>query len=252
MYEDEFRWTSQQLIYYKDERFDTDGYLRISISTKTKDNKSFSMPTLGFTVGNQFQRAFNFDIISATDLLKSFKYAFNGGDIIKDKSQIVKQRMTTQFIIEFTEAREKEKVVKMTIKQGDSDFTKVIVPIDVFQIVANATKYFVEKYHDICMRQYEVALQGETTEILQQLPSLIKQMPSQIIPANYPDSSAPDEEVVKETEVSISDLDKFIGADMKNINVPELKKEAVETVTEVSSPFVEKFIKNDLRNILKG
>ena len=253
MYEDDFKWTSQQLLYYKDEKFETDGYLRVSISTKTKDYKSFSTPNLIFSIGNQFQRSYTFDIFTARDLLESFKYAFNGGDIFKDNSQIVKQKMTTQFIIEFAYVRQQEeKVIKLTIKHGDTDFTKVILPTDVFQVVANTTKYYVDKYYDICIRQYQTALQGETTEILQQLPSLIKQMPSHIIPVNYMDNTgaaAPPEEMVKETEMTIADLDTFVGSDMKNIKVPELEMEQTEVVSEVKSDFVEKFIKNDLRNL---
>ena len=253
MYDENTKWINQGLIHYKDERFETDGQLRVGISTSTKDYKSFSFPKLSFTIQNQFQRTYTFDIFTAKDLLESFKYAFNGGDIFKDNSQIVKQKMTTQFIIEFTYARDKEKVIKLTIKHGDTDFTRVILPVNEFQIVANTTKYYVDKYYDICMRQYEAALQGETTELLQQLPSLIRQMPSQILPANYPDSSGgpePAAETVKETEMTIADLDNFVGgSEMKNVSVPELEVEHEEPVTEVKSVFVEKFIKGDLRNL---
>jgi hypothetical protein len=99
------------------------------------------------------------------------------------------------------------------------------------------------------MRQYQAALQGQTTEILQQLPSLIKQMPSQILPANYPDRNAPAEEEVKTTEMTIKDLDQFVGKDMKNIEVKELEEKKEEVVTEVDSKFVKHFIKGDLRNL---
>jgi hypothetical protein len=249
MYEEDIKWINQGVLHFKDERFETDGQLRLTISTSTKDYKNFSYPKLNFTIQNQYQRSFTFDIIQATDLLTSLKHAFNGVDLFKENSQIVKQKMTTQFIMEFSYTRDKEKVVKIIIKHGDSDFTKVIVPVEIFQLVANTTKYFVDKYYDICMRQYSAALQGETTEVLQQLPSLIKQIPSHIMPGNYMDSSAPAEETIKETEMTIADLDDFLGADMKNVEVPELKMEKKESLTEVKSPFVEKFIKGDLRNL---
>ena len=139
---------------YKDEQFNSDGYLRISISTNTKDYKNYNPPRFGIGISNQYQKVYNLDIIAASDLLKSFNYAFkNSSSLFKEKSQIVKQFKTTQFIIEFKTTPNEELVVKMSIKHGDTDFTNIIIPANIFQMVANRLKYFVEKYDDICMKQ---------------------------------------------------------------------------------------------------
>jgi hypothetical protein len=250
MYNEETNWISQTVMTYKDQEHNSDGYLRVSISTNTKDYKNYNPPRFGIGISNQYQKVYNLDIIAASDLLKSFTYAFkNGGDLFKEKLQIVKQNKAIQLIIEFTTTANEDLVVKMTIKHGETDFTIVIIPADLFQLFANRLKYFVDKYDDICMRQYDAALQGGLTEILQQLPSLIKQMPSQILPANYTDSSAPPEEVVKTTEMTIEDLDQFVGKDMKNIEVKELGEKKETPLVEVDSPFIKHFIKGDLRNL---
>jgi len=251
MYNEEMKWISQTLMTYKDETYATDGYLRISIFTTTKDYKNFNPPKFGISISNQMQRSFNLNYANASDLLKSFNHAFkNGGTLFKENSQIVKQQETIQFIMEFTTTPSQELVVKLMIKHGETDYTVVIIPSDMFQLIANSLKYFVDKYQDICMKQYSAALQGETTELLQQLPSLVKQMPSQILTANYPDSGAPPPEVVKTTELSIKDLDQFVGgSEMKNIEVKELGETKEDPVTDVDSPFVKHFIKGDLRNL---
>ena len=251
MYESESKWISQTLMTYRDEKYGSDGNLRVSIYTGTKDFKNFNTPTFGINITNQMQRNYNLNIIDASDLYESFKYAFSkSGTLFKEKSQIVKQNRTVQLIIEFTTIQDEELVVKLMIKLGDSDFTVVIVPVKVFQILANRLKYFVDKYDDICLRQYDAALRGETTEILQELPGLVKQMPSQILPANYSDSGAPPPEEVKKTEMTIEDLHQFVGGEeLNNVVVAELEKTKEEVVVSVDSKFVNNFIKGDLRNL---
>jgi hypothetical protein len=253
MYEDNTKWINQTVLMYKDNKYSTDGYFRASISTGTQDYKNFNPPTFNISISNQFQRSYNLNIIRASDLLTSFKYAFNGGEnIFKEKTQIVKQNQTVQLIIEFTKTQAEDLVVKMSIRHSDTDFTVVIMPIDVFQIFANRLKFFVEKYDNFCLSQYQAALQGELTEVLLQLPGLIKGMPSQILSTNYIDSggAVPEEKNVQETEVTIADLDDFLGGeDMKNIEVKELEEKKEDIITEVDSPFVKNVIKENLRNL---
>jgi hypothetical protein len=252
MYEDNTKWINQTILMHKDNLYSSDGFLRVSISTGTHDYKNFNPPSFNISIGNQFQRSYNLNVIRASDLLTSFKNAFKGGaTIFNDKTQIVKQNQTVQFIVEFTKSQNGDLVVKMTIRHSETDFTVVIVSADVFQIFANRLKYFVEKYDQICLSQYQASLQGELTEVLLQLPNLIKGMPSQILSTNYIDSrGAPEEQKVKETEATIADLDNFLGGEeMKNIEVKELEEKKEEVIQEFNSPFVENVIKGNLRNL---
>ncbi len=252
MFQDESKWINQTLITYKDEKYASDGYLRVSIFTTTRDYKFFNPPKFGISISNPtFQKSYNLNLIDASDLYNSIKYAFKNSDkLFDDKSQIVKQMRDIQLIIEFVTASNEDLLTRVMIKTGEVDTISVLTPVEVFQLVANRLKFFIDKYDQICLTQYQAALQGETTSILLQLPGLIKQMPSQILPANYLDSGAPPPEAsVKETEMTIEDLDQFVGKDMKNIEVKELGEKKEEPVVEVDSPFIEKFIKNDLRNL---
>ena len=252
MYEEDTKWVSQTLISYKDDIYETDGYLRVSISTSTKDYKFFNPPMIGISISNQFQKSYNLNIINASDLLQSFKYAFENSErLFSEKSQIVKQNKTIQFIMEFTTSQDELLIVKLMIKGGESDFTKIIIPYQIFQLLANRVKYFVNSYDEICLAQYKIALQGETNTVLLQLPSLIKGMPSQILSGQNLDSTPPPpEKAVEETEMTISDLDQFVGGqEMKNIKVAELGEKKDEPVTEVKSEFINDFLKGDLRNL---
>jgi len=91
---------------------------------------------------------------------------------------------------------------------------------------------------DLCNKLLVQSIQNESTQIIHQLPNLIKGISSQIV-SQIPAQDEADEnlvsvEIVEEsmkTEATIADLDKFIGEDMKNISVPELEKEEKKATT---------------------
>lgn len=249
--EDESKWINQTLMIYKDDKYASDGFLRVSIFTNTRDYKFYNPPKFGISISNQkFQKSYNLDIIGASDLFKSLTYAFKNSDkIFEDKSQIVKQDRTIQLIIDFTVAQNDDYVVRVTIKSGETDTTNILIPADVFQLFANILKFYVDKYCQLCSDLFIKAVDGELITLLQQLPTLIKQMPSQILPANYIDSSAPPEEAIKKTEINITNFEEMLGPNMENIKVAELAEKKDEPIVEVESLFVDKFIKGDLRNL---
>ncbi|MCK5613106.1 hypothetical protein KAR91_65135, partial [Candidatus Pacearchaeota archaeon] len=175
MYEDESKWVNQTLMIYKDDKYASDGFLRISIFTSTRDYKFYNPPKFGISVSNQkFQKSYNLDIIGASDLFKSLSYAFKNSDkIFEDKSQIVKQDRTIQLIVEFTKAQNDDYVVRLTIKSGETDTTNILIPADIFQLFANRLKFYVEKYDQLCADLFIKAVDGELITLLQQLPTLI-------------------------------------------------------------------------------
>ena len=62
MYENETQWFSQTLLTYKDSQYATDGYLRLSISTNTKDFLSFNPTNLGLSISNGTTKICNMNI----------------------------------------------------------------------------------------------------------------------------------------------------------------------------------------------
>lgn len=247
------KWFSQTLMTHKDKFYGTDGYLRVSISTNTEDFKFFNPPLFNLSISNNYQKSYNLNYHNASDLLNTLrlvKTQMNG-----DKSEIQRkyQKNMTLYIQFFVESNNNDSVVDIRLLSNETDFTKIIVPINIFSTFGKCLKYFVDNYFDICTKLLGQSIQSEATQIIHQLPSLIKGISSQIVHQDIPlDSRAPEPEVQKvaQTESTIADLDDFLGGEnMDNIVVPELNEEKVAPVVEVDSLFVKHLLKNDLSNL---
>ncbi|MFW9871711.1 MAG: hypothetical protein ACFFG0_01325 [Candidatus Thorarchaeota archaeon] len=253
-------WFSQTLLTYKDRQFATDGYLKISISTNTSDYKFYNPPLFNISISTNLQKSYNLNIQHAEDLLESFNQALkqaNGNETIIEK----KYQKTANIYFKFAlDNVNKIRVVVIEIISNEADSTKIIIPLKpTFQSFLRRLKSFVENYDKVCYRLLNKTIDGETTQIVKQLPTLIKGVSSQII-SNIPeenfveDSCAPEitSEDVEKTSMTIADLDNFMGDNMENIDLPELKEEKVDDkpkFVEVKSKFVEDVLKNDLANL---
>jgi hypothetical protein len=244
---------------YKDKTYATNGYLRVSLSTNTEDFKYFNPPTINISISNNYQKSINLNIQNAKDLLRAFKTILkqlNGNELN------LQRKYQKDTIIHFTfkvDPNNNSRIVVIEIKNNESDFTKIIIPLEsVFESFASCIREFIENYMTICSNLFIQGIQSQSTQIIQQLPSLIKGISSQIvsqIPADIedPDSRAPEiePETVGEMEMTINELDKFMGADMENIDIPEIEKVANETekVTETESVLVKYYMDGDLKNL---
>lgn len=258
MYEDSnTKWFSQTLLTFKDKFYGTDGYLRVSISTNTEDYKFFNPPVFNISITNNYQKSFNINIADAEDLLESFQTALKqmqGNETIVEK----KYQKNMKIYFKFTVASSNdERVVIIEIISSESDTTKVIIPLKpIFQSFLRRLRKFTENYDQLCMNLLSDAINLETVQTIQQLPSLIKGISGQIV-SNIPsESSIPDSPArvadTGQTASTIEDLDKFLGEDMSNISIPEIDKEKASekpTLLEIKSKFVEKVLNNDLTNL---
>ena len=260
MNSDNTQWFSQTLLAYKDKQYATDGYLRISISTNTEDYKFFNPPIFNISITNQILKSCNLNIQNADDLLDSFTEVLkqmNGKGIVIEKNYQKNVKLYFQFT---TSSSTNERVVLMEMISSETDSVKVVIPIKpTFQSFLRRLKYFVNNYDQICLRLLDHSINSKSTEIIHQLPLLIKGISSQII-SHIPDEDtildSPaqqiDETDIKRTEATISDLDKFMGDDMNNIKIPELENEKaseISPIVEIESEFVTKYLNGDLHNL---
>lgn len=261
MYQDkETTWFSQTLLTFKDKQFATDGYLKVAISTNTEDYKYFNPPLFNISVSTNIQKTYNLNIQQAEDLLESFDQVLkqsNGNEIIIEKKYQKNTNIYFKFAIEHTN---QIRVVIIEIISNEADSSKVIIPLKpTFQSLLRRLKSFVENYDQICFNLLDKTIGHNSTQVIQRLPSLIKGISSQIVSRipeqeSIPDSGAPEisPEEVEKTNVTIADLDNFLGEDMKNINIPEIEEKKIEepvTVVEIKSDFIEKVLDNDLMNL---
>lgn len=243
------QWFSQTVLLFKDKIFHSDGTLRVSFTTNTQDFRYYYPPTLSISISNNFQKTFNFNCFESHDLLTSFETALKGGTNIE-----VQKKDSKGTIIHFNfKSSGTERVVVIIISSSETDIVKVIIPLKpVFEVFARALRYFVEHYFDLCRDLLSKSIDVDLHQLTSQIPSLIKGISSQItIPKTLLDSGAPPEIAadVEKTEMTIADLDRFVGTDMKNIKVPEIETTKEEVVLEIDSKFVKNVINNDLSNL---
>jgi len=255
MYEEgKSKWFSQTLLSYKDKRYATDGYMRISLVTNTEDFRFFNPPSFSIAISNNYQKSCNLNYSDALDLAKSIKTvvsSLNGED-----KEITKNIRETRLYFKFTVVQD-ERLVKLILQNSTTDLTTVVFPLfPTFQVFIDMLKYYINSYPDICKELLLKTIDSESVSIIHQIPSLIKGISSQITPSNYIDSGAPlevpPEDLVKQTEQTIENLDKFIGPDMGNVKIAEIEEGKVEpknTVAEIDSLFVTKVLKNNLYNL---
>ena len=257
---DQAKWFSQTLLTFKDKAFNTDGYLRVAISTNTEDYRFFNPPLFSISINNanSYQKSANLNIQNVEDLLESFQKVFkhmNGDELTVEKHYNIKSKLFFKFSIH---PSSQERVVVMEIYSNESDAVKVIVPIKpTFQSFMRRLKFFVENYDRLCTQLLMSTISYESTQIIQQLPGLIKGVSSQITQQEIiQDNRAPEPEPAKvtESETTNYDFEKFLGEDMENIKVPEIDTDFIEqkqeeSIVEFDSPFVAKVLKNDLTNL---
>lgn len=255
---DEVRWFNQIVLAHRDKSYASDGLLRVSVSTNSEDYKYFNSPTFHISVSNQYNKTCVLNIQNAEDLLDSFTNVLkqlNGSDVIVEKAYQKNMRLYFKFAM----TSSNERVVVIELISGETDVTKVIIPLKpTFQSFIRRLKAFVEQYDTNCFNLLQKTIYGEQVNIINQLPTLIKGIASQIVSTDYMPSSPtriPDEIPgdapfdTSTTEKLTADLDKFLGDDLKNIKIDEIEEEKIEkkdVVVEIKSDFVEKILKNDL------
>ncbi|MBY9000987.1 MAG: hypothetical protein KGD64_08745 [Candidatus Heimdallarchaeota archaeon] len=251
----ETNWFGQTIQTYKDKIYGTQGYLRVSLTTNSDDNKQFNPPRLNINVSNNHSKNMSLSGENALELAMALSQAiktFKG-----EKVEIVKKfKADLQLVIELFQ-HEGADLAKFTLLSNSTDFTIIVIPLfPTFMFFGRIIKDFSNNYFNICENIFYKSIDSIQKEVILQLPNLIKGMSRQVempIDLELPDLN---KDVVEKTEVSIKELDTFIGgSDMSKVNVPEIdsgkieEKENKVTFTEVESKFVTNILKNDLSTL---
>jgi len=245
------KWFNQTLFTFKDKHYSTDGYLRLSMVTNTEDFTSFNPPSLSLAISNNYQKTITLHLSSCNDLIKTFKTLALNGESIDIQRKYQKDILYLKF---FVDKNTNERLVLIEIRSNETDLTRVIIPLIIqFEAFMTCVKQFSEKYVDTCLMLLEKTIESTIFKTVEQLPSLIKGISSQVISQeSIQDTRAPEPEsrIVEAVQQTINDLDKFLGEDMKNVKIPEIETEInKQDIMKVNSPFVEKVIENDLNNL---
>jgi len=245
MYEDETQWFSVPLLTYKDSTHGTDGYLRISLSTNTKDFRMFNPPSINISISQTYQKSCNLNITSVKDLVEAL-VEFSKAN--PETSPQIRRKISAK--MELHILRDSSGII-FQLFSNDTDHVQVKMDFYDLSSIFHILKTHVANYYDVCKDLLLKSIDSEVRKSVLQLPNVIKGMPSQILSNNNLDrGAAVPEDVVKETEMTIENLDEFLGGeDMKNIKVAELETKKETPVKVVDSKFVNGFLNNDLRNL---
>ena len=271
MYEDqESFWFNQTYLSYQDKQYQTNSFMRVSHSISTKDFYNFSAVrlSLGITTDRQVRNS-SLSYENSIDLYKTIKEIMNNETKYFDNNiQVDKRYRTDQLLIfkfQKASASNGERVVTISIYRNDSDFGDIIIPFQIFEVVAFIIKVFVENYFSINANLRRDFLLAESLKNSRNIAGSIRNIPNQILNvSNIQNIQEENIEIelseVKENtpEDTISQLDKFIGGseleNIKDIEVPDLDKsiefaEKYENTQEFKGDFVEKILLNDLHEL---
>lgn len=251
MYEDkEVFWFSQSCLNHFDKQYQSNSYLRISYSISTTDFWNFNIPNLGFSISeNNKTRSYNLNLPDTTDLYKSLRNVitdpanvYGQGDFQIDKQY----RHDQKLILKFQTIQSDDNVVTIFIYRSDSDFGRIIIPYNLFEVIVLIIKSFIENYDTIQGNLRRDCLLSKSLQINQKLAGDIKSLPNQLIETSKIEENSASKESSNNPENQMEELDKFLGKDMNNIpSSPELerldKKEG--KIQEFNSKFLDQ-IKN--------
>lgn len=250
MISEKTKWFNQTVFTYKDKRYGTEGYLRLSLTTNTEDYTSFNSPSLLLSINNTYQKSLTFHLSSCNDLIKTFKTMTLNGEVVEIQRKYNKDIFYLKF---FVDSNTNERLVSIEIRSTETDFTRVIMPLLIqFEAFMSCIKQFSEKYIDTCTVLLTKTIDSNLYKSVEQLPSLLKGISSNIaIEDRNLESRAPDPEPekIQVAEQTIEALDRFLGTDMENVKVPEIESEVKQEVQKVESTVIENIMDNDLKNL---
>lgn len=272
---DDVEWLSQTIFGHRDNEYGTSGYFRASISTKTKDSKSFDAPTFLINIQNEginktaslsYQKIFEL-YNQLQNVVKAAGEEYASKNENPEAQLHFKTGKSAFLTFEFLRGTlQNEPVVKITISHGTSNSTRIIMPFfpefhSFISLVGDMVGN--RKYLDWCLHFPNMYFMQKANEIIQQLPALIKTAVVQIDNATTGSTSMSsplevdeppiDLENVNETTEIIKELNDFIGEDMSNIQLDFIdnKKEERSVGNDMSDKKILKYLKNDAKNYEK-
>jgi hypothetical protein len=131
MYEDK-KWFSQTLMYYEDHIYQTDGKLRVAISTNTNDDINFNPPQFNISISHNYQKVCNLNIQQALDLFEALKSVLNLSNSGQEVEILRRISKNIELSIKFKLDQNKNSIIEMSLRSNNTDFTKIIIPTNIF------------------------------------------------------------------------------------------------------------------------
>jgi hypothetical protein len=262
MYNDqeETYWFNHVLLAHFDKQFQTNSYLRLSISISTNNFLVFGQPFLNIQISNSVddaRRSYSLSIQNCTDLVKAFKQIIdNSEQSFLDRAQIIRKYNLDKSIIFtfFNKDDTNEKLVKFQIFHNESNFGAIIIEYSLFQLLAIQIRSFVTDYIKIGGDIRRDFISSRLLQINDKLLKDIRNLPNQLLELPVVNTQPVTDSSKIPTTIE-NQLDDYIGGkDMSNIkditlDTNDVDKPIQEKLQEVESKFVDIVLKRDVKNL---
>ena len=251
-------WFNHNLLTHFDREYQTNSYLRMSISISTNDFLRFGQAYLVLTISNSIEkssRSYTINLQNCVDIIKAFKMIIdNSNKAFNEKYQIVrKYNKDKSLIFDFFEKSDtKEKLVKIQIFHNESNFGSVIIDYSLFQIFAIQIRSFTQDYIRISGDIRRDFIASRNLQVNDKLSKEIRNLPNQLIPLEETNSSNKESNSTESKDLIGNELDEFIGgSDMTNVSlkIDENIPTSTPKIQEVNSDIVVNIFKKDLKNL---
>lgn len=250
--EEEIVWFNQKCLIHKDNIFNSNGTIDISISCNTQDFQIFSSPTFNIAIYNDKSRYnINLRYQDVIDLLLSIKEVFKDIDDIYEKdlkAEVVKNYNTKFLKILFKKSKlNQERGVLINILNTQTDFGVVVLHYNFFISIVDLLKSFKRDYLRL---SFEISNRALTTNLLEEIKQVkngVRSLPSSIIEIKSLNNS-----YIPETKNEVQEeLDKYIEEHSNDTEVPWLDEELPTTNKEnkIQSILIDDICQNDISNL---
>jgi hypothetical protein len=260
---EETRWFNQVLMTYKDQVYGSNSYLRLSAINSTVDLKSFNQTNIQLFISNNIQKICvfrHYDVIKLLKACEQFIDSLKAPNSTFDSTITQKLKDYQLHFIFFV--GDNEALVKIQIINNETDMVSCIMPFrNYFESFLRIFRQYSENYLSYSNSFIQTILMTNMIEHIEQIPVLIRGALSQITSNISTQKSYPVEndsvlmQEANKTEMTIKDLNQFLGHNMENIVVEEIdsgkiEQKAVENkLVEIDSFLLNKILKWDLRNL---
>lgn len=263
MFEKNIEWCNQQLFFYKDKLYNSNSSLDLTVTTNTEDYKSFSLPYLNIIIINhndRTRRSCGLSLYHISDILSSFKPTLSNIDESYNNSVQIAKRIGDQEIsFAFKSSRSGDRCIVTRIVRNESDFGFVIVPLYIFYSVIEIFENYRLNYSNVIFNLQTTFLLKQVLSYSKSIENAIKTLPSSIVEIKSVDKPILLEgennrdDIIDSGEQKMEELDKFLGDDFKNIDIPEINNisgsESSNVVDKINEDFLNGVLDNDISKI---
>ncbi len=249
---EELFWSNQKLFTYKDNIFNSNGTIDISISINTSDFQNFSSPSFNITIFNDKSRYnVNLKYQDVMDLLLSIKEIKRNIDEIysKDlKAEIIKNYNTKFLKILFKKSKlNQERGVLINILNTQTDFGVIVLHYNFFISIVDLLKSFKRNYLNLLFEIQNKMLMTNLFEEIKQVKNGVRSLPSSIIEIKKLNNN-----YIPEVKSEIQDeLNQYIEEHSNDTEVPWLDEDLPSPSREnnIQSILINDICQNDITNL---